>query len=122
MKAIQLERNLDSIELTDTGRFIWLVTVTASISGALFSYDTGIISAVLVYLGTDLNDTVMSSSQRKQSPLYVQVVHSLVPQSLVLQPTNMAARLESTLAAYSSPSVPFSKQRHFRLYKCALVA
>jgi len=55
----------DSIELTDTGHFVWLVTITASIAGALFGYDTGIISAVLVYLGTDLNHVIMSSSQKE---------------------------------------------------------
>lgn len=42
----------DSIEDTKVGSFIWLVALCASIAGALFGYDTGIISAVLVYLGT----------------------------------------------------------------------
>ncbi|EON67287.1 hypothetical protein W97_06540 [Coniosporium apollinis CBS 100218] len=45
---------LDSIEETPTGKFIWLVAFCASIAGALFGYDTGIISAVLVYLGDSL--------------------------------------------------------------------
>ncbi|KAK7705054.1 hypothetical protein SLS57_010251 [Botryosphaeria dothidea] len=44
----------DSIEDTKVGSFIWLVALCASIAGALFGYDTGIISAVLVYLGTSL--------------------------------------------------------------------
>lgn len=41
------------------------MTITASIAGALFGYDTGIISAVLVYLGTDLDNHLMSSAQKE---------------------------------------------------------
>ncbi|KAJ5019202.1 Myo-inositol transporter 1 [Colletotrichum sp. SAR 10_99] len=41
---------LDSIEQTETGKFSWLVSITAAIGGMLFGYDTGIISAVLVYI------------------------------------------------------------------------
>lgn len=44
----------DSIEETKIGPFIWLVALTASVAGALFGYDTGIISAVLVYMGSSL--------------------------------------------------------------------
>jgi MFS transporter, SP family, solute carrier family 2 (myo-inositol transporter), member 13 len=55
----------DSIEQTPTSTAVWLIAVTASIAGALFGYDTGIISAVLVYLGTDLNNTIMSSAQKE---------------------------------------------------------
>jgi len=40
--------DLDSIEQTKTGKFSWLVSITAAIGGMLFGYDTGIISAVLV--------------------------------------------------------------------------
>lgn len=59
------ETNLDSIELTGTGSFVWLVTVTASIAGALFGYDTGIISAVLVYLGTGLDHRIMNAGEKE---------------------------------------------------------
>jgi MFS transporter, SP family, solute carrier family 2 (myo-inositol transporter), member 13 len=45
---------LDTIELTRTGKYAWLVAVTAGVGGFLFGYDTGIISAVLVYLHSDL--------------------------------------------------------------------
>ncbi|OAF99488.1 general substrate transporter [Paraphaeosphaeria sporulosa] len=56
---------LDAIEQTPTGKFVWLVTLTASIAGALFGYDTGIISAVLVYLGTDLDGQNMNAGQKE---------------------------------------------------------
>lgn len=55
--------DLDSIEKTPTGKFVWLVAFTASLGGALFGYDTGIISAVLVYLGTDLDNQKMNAGQ-----------------------------------------------------------
>ena len=42
----------NSIDDIGAGWFVWLVAFTASIAGSLFGYDTGIISAVLVYLGT----------------------------------------------------------------------
>jgi hypothetical protein len=44
----------NSIDDLGTSKFVWLVAFTASIAGALFGYDTGIISAVLVYLNEDL--------------------------------------------------------------------
>jgi SP family myo-inositol transporter-like MFS transporter 13 len=45
---------LDEIEHTDTGWYIWLIALAASIGGMLFRYDTEIISAVLVYLEDSL--------------------------------------------------------------------
>ena len=54
----------DDIEQIDTARYIWLVAVTASIGGGLFGYDTGIISAVLVYLSDSLGH-VLSSSEKE---------------------------------------------------------
>ena len=55
----------DSIENVNTGPFVWLVAGAASIAGSLFGYDTGIISAVLVYLGTDLNHRQASSNEKE---------------------------------------------------------
>jgi MFS transporter, SP family, solute carrier family 2 (myo-inositol transporter), member 13 len=55
----------DSIEDTKTSWFVWLIAFTASIAGSLFGYDTGIISAVLVYLGTDLNSRETSPNEKE---------------------------------------------------------
>jgi len=55
---------LDTIELTQTGRFAWLVAITAGVGGLLFGYDTGIISAVLVYIGNDLGQS-LSAGERE---------------------------------------------------------
>lgn len=49
---------LDSIEDTTSSRYAWLVSITAGIGGLLFGYDTGIISAILVYLNEDLGHTL----------------------------------------------------------------
>jgi Sugar (and other) transporter len=45
--------------------YVWLVAATASIAGSLFGYDTGIISAVLVYLNNDLNNRPVTSSEKE---------------------------------------------------------
>jgi SP family myo-inositol transporter-like MFS transporter 13 len=54
---------LDEIEHTDTGWYIWLIALTASIGGMLFGYDTGIISAVLVYLEDSLGHLLSASEK-----------------------------------------------------------
>lgn len=54
---------LDSIEQTQSGKFAWLVSITAGVGGLLFGYDTGIISAVLVYLEHDLGKVLNSSEK-----------------------------------------------------------
>lgn len=55
----------NSIDDIATSWFVWLVAFTASIAGALFGYDTGIISAVLVYLGNDLDGRETSSGEKE---------------------------------------------------------
>jgi SP family myo-inositol transporter-like MFS transporter 13 len=65
LESIGLPRSLDTIEETDSGYFVWLVAAAASIAGGLFGYDTGIISAVLVNLGTDLDHRIMTSSEKE---------------------------------------------------------
>lgn len=53
--------SLDTIEQTKPSKYAWLVSLTAGIGGLLFGYDTGIISAILVYLGDDLGTTLNAS-------------------------------------------------------------
>lgn len=59
------EADDDSIENIATSWFVWLVSLTASIAGSLFGYDTGIISAVLVYLGSDLDGRPASENEKQ---------------------------------------------------------
>lgn len=54
-----------SIENVKTGAFVWLVAIAVSLRGSLFGYDTGIISAVLVYPGNDLNHRPVSSNKKE---------------------------------------------------------
>ncbi|GAB7351808.1 hypothetical protein MBLNU459_g2377t4 [Dothideomycetes sp. NU459] len=51
----------DSIEQTEVGKKTWLIAIIVSLGGFLFGYDTGVISSVLVTLGTDLGHTLTSS-------------------------------------------------------------
>jgi MFS transporter, SP family, solute carrier family 2 (myo-inositol transporter), member 13 len=55
----------DSIEAVGGGWFVWMVAFAASVAGALFGYDTGIISAVLVYLHKDLDHREMSPNEKE---------------------------------------------------------
>lgn len=55
----------DTIEDLPTSWFVWIVAFTASVAGALFGYDTGIISAVLVYLGNDLGGVPATASDKE---------------------------------------------------------
>ncbi|KAI1006777.1 Myo-inositol transporter 1 [Podosphaera aphanis] len=73
---------LDTIEKTPSDKFVWLVTLTASLGGFLFGthsfslfddvivvyltsagYDTGIISAVLIYLNADLGHELANNEK-----------------------------------------------------------
>ncbi|KAI0902846.1 general substrate transporter [Ustulina deusta] len=54
---------LDSIEQTKAGLYLWLVTATADLGGLLFGYDTCIIAAVLVCIGSDLGHSLSSNEK-----------------------------------------------------------
>ncbi|KAI3327781.1 general substrate transporter [Xylariaceae sp. AK1471] len=43
------------------GYFVWLLTLSAGISGLLFGYDTGVISATLVSIGSSLSSRELTS-------------------------------------------------------------
>ncbi|KAL0470522.1 general substrate transporter [Neurospora intermedia] len=47
--------------ISPPGLFIWLLTFSAGISGLLFGYDTGVISATLVSIGTSLSHRPLTS-------------------------------------------------------------
>lgn len=55
----------NSIDDIAVSWYVWLVAATASIAGSLFGYDTGIISAVLVYLGNDLGGHPTSAADKE---------------------------------------------------------
>ncbi|KAM9913880.1 hypothetical protein OXX69_001177 [Metschnikowia pulcherrima] len=46
-------------------RFVILLTLASSISGFMFGYDTGYISAALVQVGTDLSNKVLTSGEKE---------------------------------------------------------
>ncbi len=55
----------NSIDDAGAGWFVWMVALCASVAGSLFGYDTGIISAVLVYLNNDLDGRPTSSGEKE---------------------------------------------------------
>lgn len=57
--------DLDELNDIPVGWFVWVVAITASIAGLLFGYDTGVISAVLVYIGTDLDGKTLNESEKE---------------------------------------------------------
>lgn len=57
--------DLDDLNDIPIGWFVWVVAVTASIAGMLFGYDTGIISAVLVYIHDALDGKELNESEKE---------------------------------------------------------
>ncbi|KAF2737841.1 general substrate transporter [Polyplosphaeria fusca] len=55
--------DLSSIEATAASKAAWLISITVSLGGLLFGYDTGYISSVLVTIGTSLGKELSSSDQ-----------------------------------------------------------
>ncbi|KAL4895164.1 general substrate transporter [Aspergillus ambiguus] len=63
--AANIEAMATDIDKLPVSLFVWLVALTASIAGLLFGYDTGIISAALVYLHDDLDGRPVTSSEKE---------------------------------------------------------
>jgi SP family myo-inositol transporter-like MFS transporter 13 len=54
---------LSAIEATAASKAAWLISITVSLGGLLFGYDTGYISSVLVTINTSLGHALSSSEQ-----------------------------------------------------------
>ncbi|KAK4888608.1 hypothetical protein LTR27_012503 [Elasticomyces elasticus] len=55
--------DLSAIEATAASKAAWLISITISLGGFLFGYDTGYISSVLVTIGTSLGHKLSTSEQ-----------------------------------------------------------
>ena len=119
---------LDSIELTQTGKFAWLVAITAGVGGLLFGKNslprgpplkhrlTPNVQAMTPESSQPSSSTSMmiwairSAADKRSSSLQSRLVApSSVPSGPVSLPTNTAARSPSTSAASSSSSAPSCK-------------
>ncbi|GMG24996.1 sugar transporter [Aspergillus oryzae] len=60
--SLTTETGIDDLPVS---MFVWLVAFTASIAGMLFGYDTGIISAVLVYIHDGLDNRTLTSNEKE---------------------------------------------------------
>ncbi|KAK4542334.1 hypothetical protein LTR36_006790 [Oleoguttula mirabilis] len=56
---------LDTIEDTKPGAFVWMCAAATAIGGMLFGYDTGVISGVLVVIGSSLNNRPITDSEKE---------------------------------------------------------
>jgi SP family myo-inositol transporter-like MFS transporter 13 len=55
----------DTIEDTTPGAFVWICAAATAIGGMLFGYDTGVISGVLVVIGSDLDNKPLTDSEKE---------------------------------------------------------
>lgn len=119
--------------------FVWLVAATASMAGLLFGYDTGIISAALVYLNDDLNNRPVTSNEKELitslcsggaffGAIFAGNTADRVRFPLLLWSDtryfelttshSSVVKWPSTSAASFSSSVPSSKVQHTQLSRC----
>ncbi|KAL2879813.1 hypothetical protein SGCOL_004857 [Colletotrichum sp. CLE4] len=64
IKAVE-NRDLERIEETKPGTFVWLCVAATAIGGMLFGNDTGVISGVLVVIGKDLDSKELTHSEKE---------------------------------------------------------
>lgn len=117
--------------------YVWLIAATASIAGSLFGYDTGIISAVLVYLNNDLNHRPTSPSEKELitslcsgGAFIGSIIAGLTADKVPLLSRllfhaasdilnhSTVVRLQSTSDVFSSPSELSSRLARTRLLRC----
>lgn len=60
-----LQANGDSTKGETPTTLVYLLTLASSISGFMFGYDTGYISAALVNVGTDLSNKILTSGEKE---------------------------------------------------------
>jgi len=60
---------LSAIEATAASKQAWIISITISLGGFLFGYDTGYISSVLVTIGTSLGKKLDSGEQEMVTSL-----------------------------------------------------
>jgi Sugar (and other) transporter len=65
VEAFKEAHEFDSIEDTKPGAFVWMCAAATAIGGMLFGYDTGVISGVLVVIGSGLNDRPLSDTDKE---------------------------------------------------------
>ncbi|TPX13169.1 uncharacterized protein E0L32_006369 [Thyridium curvatum] len=77
-------RDGDADAAAAPGLFVWLLTLSAGISGLLFGYDTGVISATLVSVGTSLSGRALTSLDKSV------VTSATALAALLVSPTSSA--------------------------------
>ena len=65
IQAFKEAHAFDSIEDTKPGPFVWMCAAATAVGGSLFGYDTGVISGVLVVLGSDLNNRSLTDTDKE---------------------------------------------------------
>jgi SP family myo-inositol transporter-like MFS transporter 13 len=78
------QRNQAKVPLRKAGKVVWVLTLSAGISGLLFGYDTGVISSTLVSIGSDLSHRELTTTDK----------------SLITAVTSFFALLSSPLTGY----------------------
>lgn len=65
IEQVTVSGALDTIEDTKPGSYIWLIASATAIGGMLFGYDTGVISGVLVVIGSSLDGRPLTDGEKE---------------------------------------------------------